>query len=271
MKEGVAMKKCKYVVLVCLLVLLPFVLSWPKAVGETGLAEDGLKVIILNYHKVDDTNIALSVAPQEFEKQMVYLKEAGFQTIAPDELAAYLEGQGDLPPKPVLITFDDGYADNYINAYPVLKKYGFKAVIFVITDYLDQYPAYFTWAQAKEMSQNGITIASHTMGHRSMTDLTDEELVKELEGSASAIKAHLGQDAQFVAYPTGTYNLHTADVVRKCGYRAAFTIKYGNVDKASNLYALERVPIFRTAHTFSDFIERIAYVPLFERLGWIKS
>lgn len=262
--------KAKHVVLGVLIMLLPFFLVWPKAIEET-IDKNELKIIILNYHKIDDTNIALSVAPQEFERQMAYLKAKGYNTITPDALVDYLEGNGELPVKPLLITFDDGYVDNYTNAYPVLKKYGFQATIFVITDYLNLYPDYITWDQAKEMSQNGITIASHTMQHKSMTTLRDEELYEELQGSAMAINLHIGQQSQFVAYPTGTYNLHVAEVIKKCGYRAAFTIKYGNVDRASNVYALERVPIFRTNNTFQSFLERIKFLPLFERLGWIKT
>ena len=74
-----------------------------------------------------------------------------------------------------------------------------------------------------------------------------------------------------MAYPTGTYNLHIAKLVQEAGYKAAFTIKYGNVDKASNIYALERVPVFHTEDTNKSFLERIRYTPIFERFGWIKS
>ena len=74
-----------------------------------------------------------------------------------------------------------------------------------------------------------------------------------------------------MAYPTGTYNLHIAEMVKEAGYKAAFTIKYGNVDKASNIYALERVPIFHTEDTRKDFLERIRYTPIFERFGWTKN
>ena len=265
--------KFRQIILFILVLAIPFVLSWPKAIEAEILNKEGdnLKIVVLNYHKVDDKNLALSIAPQDFDQQMEYLAEEGYHTITPDQLLDYLEFDKELPEKPVLITFDDGYEDNYKNAYPILKKYGFKATIFVITDYLNVYPNYITWNQAKEMNKNGITIASHTMQHKSMTTLTDEEIQKELEGSAKAINYHLGKQSQYVAYPTGTYNLHIARLVKESGYRAAFSIKYGNVDKASNLYALERVPIFRTNNTFRSFLERIRYVSLYERLGWIKS
>lgn len=230
-----------------------------------------MRIVVLNYHKVDDMSIALSVSPVDFDKQMAYLGAKGYHTITPDQLADNLENGAQLPEKPLLITFDDGYADNYKNAYPILKRYGFKATIFVVTDFLSRYPNYITWAQAKEMSENGIKIASHTMQHKSLLELSDEEIRAELEGSAQAINYHLGEQPQYLAYPTGTYNLHIADLVRASGYRAAFTIKYGNVDKASNLYALERVPVFSTNNTFKNFCRRLQFLPVFERLGWVKS
>ena len=76
---------------------------------------------------------------------------------------------------------------------------------------------------------------------------------------------------EFIAYPTGTYNLHIAQLVKDAGYKAAFTIKFGNVEKASNVFALERVPIFHTEDTQKSFLERIRYIPLFEKFGWTKS
>ena len=130
---------------------------------------------------------------------------------------------------------------------------------------------FWTWEQAQEMEANGISIESHTVSHKSMTELSDDELRAELVNSKKAIEDHLGKQVDYIAYPTGTYNLHIAQLVKDAGYKAAFTIKYGNVDKASNLYALERVPIFHTEDTFKSFLERIRYVPIFERFGWIKS
>ena len=99
-------------------------------------SENGTKVVVLNYHKIDRMNISLSVLPEDFEAQMRYLSENNYHTITPDELYESLSGNLELPENPVLITFDDGYADNYRNAYPILKKYGFKATIFVISSFL---------------------------------------------------------------------------------------------------------------------------------------
>ena len=267
-------KWAKRLLLVLLLLLIPLLVSSPKQMTATMVAdsENGTKVLILNYHKIDNTFISLAVRPDDFDTQMKYLSENGYHTISPDELYNSLAGTGELPDNPVMITFDDGYEDNYVNAYPILKKYGFKATIFVVTSFLDKNKkGYMSWDQAREMDANGISIQSHTVDHKSMTDLTDDQLRMELVDSKKKAEKELGHPVNYMAYPTGTYNLHIAQMVKEAGYKAAFTIKYGNVDKASNIYALERVPIFHTEQTNKDFMERIRYTPIFERLGWIKS
>lgn len=255
------------------LCLLPLVLSGPKALDAKYLQaqKNDAKIVILNYHKIDDMKIALSVSPADFDEQMAYLKAKGYHSITPDQLMDNLDNGALLPDKPLLITFDDGYLDNYANAYPILKKYGFTATFFVVTDFLDREPQYMSWAQARELTQAGFKIASHTMQHKSLTTLSDEEIKSELAGSASALNYQLGAQSQYLAYPTGTYNLQIAAMAKAAGYRGAFTIKYGNVDKASNFFALERVPVFRTDRTFESFYRRLRYIPIFERLGWIKS
>lgn len=264
----------KKAILLIMVIALPFIMTSPRNLEATDKVgeEKPMNIIILNYHKVEDKNISLSVNVADFDAQMAYLQENNFHTISPEEFCAAMNGTGTLPENPVMITFDDGYFDNYTNAYPILKKYGFKAVIFVITSFMDQGNMYyFTWDQAKEMEQNGISIESHTVSHQSMTELTDEQLRFELAESKKRIETMLGKTVSFVAYPTGTYNLHIAQLVKEAGYKGAFTIKYGNVDQASNMYALERIPIFHTANTFQSFLERIQYIPIFERLGWIKT
>lgn len=263
----------KKALLFLLLLTVPLVVTSPRPLTARMVAdsENGTKVIVLNYHKIDNMNISLSVLPEDFEQQMQYLYDHGYHTITPDDLYNSLEGTEELPDNPVLITFDDGYRDNYDNAYPILKKYGFKATVFVVTGFLGKYPNYLTWDMAREMDANGISIQSHTVDHKSMTDLTDDQLRAELVDSKKQAEKELGHTVDYMAYPTGTYNLHIAQLVKDAGYKAAFTIKYGNVDKASNIYALERVPVFHTEDTNKSFLERIRYTPIFERFGWIKS
>lgn len=266
-------KFLKIVVIMAFLFLLPFVLSSPYHLQANTLesAKENTKIIVLNYHMVEDKDIALSVLPKDFDKQMAYLKEHDFHPISTNELYRALTEGIELPKNPILITFDDGYIDNYTHAYPILKKYGFKAAFFIVTGFLDDNnPRYMSWENLKEMAKDGMDFESHTVSHKSLTDVAEDEARYEIEKSKARLEEELGKKVLFLAYPTGTYNLHIAQMLKDAGYKGAFTIKYGNVDMASNLFALERVPVFHTENTFKSFIDRLRYLPIFERLGWMK-
>ena len=232
--------------------------------------EHGPKVTVLNYHKIDRQFSSLSVRPEDFEAQMAFLEENGYHSITPDDLYRALTERADLPPNPVLITFDDGYEDNYTAAYPILKRHGMKATIFVVAGFPGTHPGYLTWDQMREMEQNGISIQSHTMNHRALEELDDDQIRAELADSKQRLEEKLGHPIQYLAYPTGTYNLHIAGLAKEAGYDAAFTVKYGNVDLGSNVYALERMPVFHTENTMKSFYERLDYRPLMEKFGWTK-
>ena len=231
----------------------------------------GPKILVLNYHQVQNAHHSLAVPIADFEAQMNYLYSHGYVTITPDELYSGLTGELELPKKPVLITFDDGYADNYTNAFPILQYYGMRATIFVIPAFVGKYNYYLTWEEMQEMENGGITFESHTLNHYKLEELPDDEIRSELLNSKQILEENLGHPVEFLAYPTGTYNLHIAGIAKAVGYKGAFTIKYGDVDMGSNFYALERVPIFHTANTMKDFYERIDYRQSFEEFGWIKK
>lgn len=251
-----------------LLAALLCLLVSPARAADT---ESGVKIPVLNYHKVADVHIALSIPPDEFARQLQYLADNHYSSVTLDELYAALHEGAALPPNPVMITFDDGYDDNYSAAFPLLQTYGYRAVIFVITDLMGR-PGYLTWEQAKEMSDSGLVeIASHTVSHNALTERSDEQIRYEMTKSKQLIEEHLGNQVSFIAYPTGSFNLHVASLIKEAGYRGAFTIRFGNVDRASNLFALERIPIFQTDDTFRSFLERMRYLPVFERIGWAKS
>ena len=241
------------------------------AQNVTEIAE-GSKILVLNYHQIQNKSTSLSIPLADFDAQMRYLSSQGYISITPEELYSGLSGELELPKKPVLITFDDGYADNYTNAFPILQRYGMRATIFIIPAFVGVYQNYLTWDEILEMQDGGITFESHTMHHYKLEELPDDEIRSELLNSKQTLEEHLGQPVEFLAYPTGTYNLHIAGIAKEVGYKGAFTIKYGNVDLGSNFYALERVPIFNTAeHTMKNFYERIDYRQSFEEFGWTKK
>lgn len=231
--------------------------------------ENGTEVLVLCYHKIDDWEDPLSVFPEEFDAQIHHLKENNYHSITPDQLADYLKKKTSLPPRPVLITFDDGYEDNYKNAYPILKKYGFHGTIFIIVNSVGR-PGYLTWEQAKEMSRNGISIQSHTMNHLPLSKLSEEKVKEELADSRKIIEKNIGQPVRYVAYPEGSYNRLIEQLAEKSGYRGGFSIRYGIVDATSHPFGMERIAIFHSGNTFRDFLRRIHYASNYERFGWIN-
>ena len=259
-----------------LLILLGVVLivGHPKEEAHTAPLpppEDDVKVLVLNYHMVNSMFISLAVEPEDFDWQMKYLVDHGYHTISIDELYDFLAGQGTLPDRPVLITFDDGYVDNYTNAYPILKKYNLKATIFIVTGFVSKRRGYLTWDQLREMEKNGIMAQSHTVTHAPLPELSDERIREELVESKRQAETELGHPVEFIAYPTGVHDLHIVSIAKEAGYRGGFTVKYGNVDRSSNVYALERVPVFRTSATNADFVDRLRYTSNITQYGWTRN
>ncbi len=240
----------------------------PHAEAAPMYTENGTEIIALNYHKIDAVDHPLSVSPEEFEAQIAYLKDNNYTSITPDQIHDYLTKGVPLPRRPILITFDDGYEDNYEHAYPILKEYGFHATIFVIVNYMET-PGYLTWEQAKEMSRNGISIQSHTVSHQPLSPLSKEDAASELSASRSSIEEHIGQPVRYLAYPEGSYNHIVEQLAEKAGYKGAFSIRCGIIDNASHPFRLERIPVFHTHQTFRDFLRRLHYASNFERFGWI--
>lgn len=225
---------------------------------------------VLNYHQINDVDEnMLTVSTSEFEAQMTWLKENGYQTITASELVDALNGKGTLPEQPVLITFDDGYIDNYQCAFPILKKHQMKATIFLISDYISLYPNYLTWEQLLEMQAAGIEFGSHTRDHTVLTDLPPDAVDRELKDSKKVLQSRLGRPIEFFAYPCGFTNTDIKTRVKAAGYRAAFTVELGNVAPGDDIYALNRVPVFGAMpHTMLRFSGRL-HCPRFA--AWLEN
>ena len=132
--------------------------------GSTNYLLTGVPV--LNYHQVNNKyQTVLTMKPENFDEQMKYLHDNDYHSITQEEFDAYMSGDGDLPDRPVMITFDDGYIDNYKEAYPILKKYGFTATIFVITDLVGK-PGYLTWPMIQEMAADGVMEETKKAGYK---------------------------------------------------------------------------------------------------------
>ena len=235
-------------------------------VGGIALMQTARGVPVLNYHQVEEKNgNPLTLWPDQFEAQMAYLADEGYTTITIDEMMDALENGTPLPEKPVIITFDDGYADNYEYAYPILKKYGFKATIFLIYDFTNTYPNYLTWDQIEEMKASGLVhFESHTMTHANLAELTSvDDLRHEIADSHDLLSEKLGYDMHYIAYPGGRVNEEIEEITRAAGYRGGFTVHYGLSTPDEGKYQMDRIPIFgANMHTLTRFKLRLALTPL---------
>jgi peptidoglycan/xylan/chitin deacetylase (PgdA/CDA1 family) len=188
-----------------------------------------LKVPILMYHFIseppedaDKYRVDLSVAPDDFRQQMAYLAENGYNTITFEDLSRAIADKQDLPEKPVIITIDDGYRDNYENAFPILQEYNITATIFLVTDPIDLGdPRYMTWEMVEEMAAAGIRFGPHSKTHPDLRGQSRDTLIWQIQGSRETVAAHVGEMPLYFAYPSGRYDENTITILHELGFWGA--------------------------------------------------
>jgi peptidoglycan/xylan/chitin deacetylase (PgdA/CDA1 family) len=209
-----------------------------------------LNIPILMYHKT----------PADFEAQMMALKGRGYETVSMDTVALALKG-GPLPAKPVVITFDDGFADQ-MQAYDILKRHGMRATYYIINAgersqwcigagrrYGDPLQpaggcgdAYMSWDQVRELDRSGIIeIAAHTIDHADLPMLTADEQRAELADSKAGLERELGHAVRHVAYPYGAFDATTIQLAHEVGFETAVTTIAGTWQTPGHEYELVRV------------------------------
>ena len=214
-------------------------------------------VPVLMYHSIAvEKGNPIRMPVEQFDKEMKYIKDQGYTTLTLKELYDYFENKVPVPDKSIVITLDDGYENNYTEAFPVLKKYGLKATVFMITCTIDVNPKCLTSAQLKEMDKAGIEIESHTVTHRDLDTLSYDEQLAELKDSKAALEKLLGRPVDYVAYPEGKYNGNTIKAVAAAGYKMAFTTNGRWSDKSDGILTLDRVYI-STFHSMDVFKNRL--------------
>lgn len=229
-----------------------------KPVNPGGLFADGyMTVPVLNYHQfsVKKSTNKMIVSEETFARQMAYLKENGYNVITLAQFFDFIEYRRRPPPKSVLITIDDGWKSLKTIAYPILKKYGFTAVLFVYTDLIKNKPSSIalSWDDIREMASSGvIEVESHTVTHTDMTKLGEEQLRKELLESRRIIKEKTGITATFLAYPYGTFNDSVMGSIKETGYKAGFTVIRGSNAFFFNNFSLNRSMVFNS-EKIADF------------------
>ncbi len=230
----------------------------PLAEGLTAL------VPILMYHYVstppegaDAIRRDLSVTPAQFEDHLAYLRQAGYETITMTELAYALSGHTTLPPKPIILSFDDGYRDNYENAFPLLRKYGYTGIFFVFTQVIDTYNvSYLTWEMVQEMHQAGMEFGSHGYRHYDLSGRDVDFLVYEILGSKEAIEARIGEPVRFFSYPSGRYDELTIRVVESANFWGAVTTQWGALQSFDDRFEMHRIRV-RGNDTPAELAEKL--------------
>ncbi len=208
-----------------------------KDLHPGGLVPEGYRTVpVLAYLKLAGEKSGRLVVPRSaFERQMKFLRDNGYHPVSIDRLMDYLEMKSGLPPKAVVITFDNGWRSVYDIAYPILKKYGFPATVFIYTDFIGA-PKALTWKQLREMAGHGISVQSQTLSLPDLTRLPPKaglqdhirHLDRELGQSKALIRKNIGAPCRYLAYPFGKTNDLVIAIAKKFGYRAGFTLNRGS-------------------------------------------
>ena len=241
-------------VLLAVLFFCPMTISEAKDDNPANFPENGLPVLM--YHSISTKyDRSICVSAESFENQIKWMYDNGYHSINADQLFEAFEYDVPLPDKAVMITFDDGFGDNYKVAWPILQKYGFVATFFIVTDYVKPYS--IDWEQLQDLVASGNSIGSHTVHHYNMASLNTYQQEKELRESKKALEEGLGISIRTFCYPYGGYNKSTTSLVQQTGYSLCFTTNEGRVFYNSDHLKLKRVHVCGGI-CLNDFIKKVS-------------
>ena len=249
-------------------VVIPMVIH-----NRAGITDEGYQTVpILCYHRFERSCDSPLCMPAEiFEQQLRYLKENGYRVIGPEELADFLDYRKPIPKNAVMISIDDGYSSVYDVAYPILKKYGFTATLFIYIDYVGVSSKAITWEQLRALKREGFYIGSHSIAHSDLSKQKEKEdgkaylarLKREIFRSKQIIDENLGQDTLIFSYPFGRQNQTVASLARQAGYKIAVTVDRGSNPFFADPFMLKRDQILkRDMDRFSSRLKTFNYYPL---------
>ncbi len=231
------------------------------AIGFLAIYARSLYIVpVLMYHsinpKTDSVMHRLIVSPRAFEKQMQFLKSHKYNVVSLETVGRMIKNKEKIPHNTVAITFDDGYKDNYTYAYPVLKKLGLPATIFVIYDEVDRSQNdRLSWEEIKEMQASGlISIGGHTLGAVPLVDIKSEaELRRQIIDSKKILEGKLQTAVNTFCYVGGMFNSHIKDLVKEAGYKFAVANALGKRFSNFDIYAIKRVRISQSSENLFNF------------------
>lgn len=217
-------------------------------ITDNAVYAEEISIPILTYHNLTtEEGESYKINITNFEKQMDYLAVHNYSVISLSELLEGLKN-GQLPPKPVVITIDDGYKATFTLAYPVLKKYNFPATLFLYTDFIEKNSNSLTWEEIREMTKNNIEIGSHTLSHCNLLKYQENEnyetylnrIRREIILSKEILGSKIGGKVKFFAYPYGVYSPVIKDIVIQAGYEGILNANSMNNNLNADPLSLNR-------------------------------
>jgi len=221
-------------------------------IPRTVAPADRLTLPILMYHHVQylsaNANATwrnLTVTPAAFEAQVQYLADHGYHTIYFSDLVAYFGAGTPLPDKPIILTFDDGWVDDYNVVYPVLQKYCMVGTFFPPVNWVNNGGGkqILSWPMIEEMSRGQMEFGSHTLNHHLLSNQTEKQIMEQLVGSKAELEKHTLWPVVALAYPGGGWNNLAVSLVPKAGYGAAVGVTASPDQARSDLFLLHRITI----------------------------
>ena len=227
----------------------------PLKENRGGLYRDGFQVVpVLCYHRFADACDASLCTPTDlFERQMTYLEKNGYKVISMADFLEFVSYRRSIPQKAVVITMDDGYSSAYEIAFPILKRHGFTATLFVYTDFVGTSKSALTWDHLRSMKAAGFEIGSHSLSHCDLTRKKEGEsddaylarVRRELLLSKKTLDEKLEQNTIYLAFPYGEHDEPTLALCAEAGYRLGFSVRKGGNAFFSNPLSLNREQILK--------------------------
>lgn len=248
--------KIFFTICIVLVILLGSFVLW---------VSDKYVVPVMMYHHVGYTDKPRMnyVTPEHFAKHLAYLYEHGYHVISFSELAESIREKKTFPRNSVVIAFDDGYEDNFVNAFPVLKKYHFPAIVFIVTDVVGK-PGFLTWEQMKEMEKDNISFGSHTRLHTYLPSLDKAEQRNQIQVSKEILEQQLGHPIDYFAYPSGGFNESILSILKEAGYKGACTTNRG-YRGFNDPYMMKRIRFGNNDNDFSLWAKLSGYYQVFKK------
>jgi peptidoglycan/xylan/chitin deacetylase (PgdA/CDA1 family) len=241
--------------------------------NRAGITDKGYQTVpILCYHRfAPSCDSPLCMPTENFERQVRYLKENGYRVIGPEALAGFLDYRQPIPKNAVMISVDDGYRSMFELAYPILKKYGFTATLFIYIDYVGVSSQAITWDQLRELKREGFAIGSHSIAHSDLSRQKKDEdhkaylarLQREIFQSKQILDEKLGQETIIFSYPFGRQNQTVASLARQAGYKIAVTVDRGSNPFFADPFMIKRDQILkRDMDRFASRLKTFYHFPL---------